>query len=164
MGQPPVLTSPKQISTLPQRFACARLSRPCLPGSSPRLFRDAHHRGFWPKQLAVAWDRRPDHRTRRALLHLQYRCAPPCGPAMLVTQDPCTAARCLPRSQERIATRKGLCQRRREIASGPEQKSITATARRPPISGAFLLGHFSPQIRPRMERLAEAGVSGAWSG
>src|SRR5262245_56925223 len=75
-----------RISTLPQRFACARLSRPCLPGSSSRRFRDAHHRGFWPKQLAVAWDQRPDHRTRRALLHLQYSCAAPCGPAMLVTQ------------------------------------------------------------------------------
>ena len=31
----PVLTSPNLISTLPQRFACARLSRPCLPGSCP---------------------------------------------------------------------------------------------------------------------------------
>jgi hypothetical protein len=43
---------------------------------------------FCPQQLAVAWDRRPDHRTRRALLHLQYSCASPCGPAILVTQDP----------------------------------------------------------------------------
>src|SRR5258707_916277 len=30
----PVLTSPNPISTLLQRFACARLSQPCLPGSS----------------------------------------------------------------------------------------------------------------------------------
>ncbi len=30
----------------------------------------------------------PDCRTRRALLHLPYSCAPPCGPAILVTQDP----------------------------------------------------------------------------
>src|SRR5499425_3728829 len=30
----------------------------------------------------------PDCRTRRALLHLPYSCAPPCGEAMLVTQDP----------------------------------------------------------------------------
>src|SRR5215510_9297 len=74
------------ISTLLQRFACARLSRPCLPGSSSRLLRDAHHHGFWPKRLAVAWDQRPDRRTRRALLHLQYSCAAPCGPTMLVTQ------------------------------------------------------------------------------
>ena len=30
----------------------------------------------------------PDHRTRRALLHLSNSCASPCGPAMLVTHDP----------------------------------------------------------------------------
>jgi hypothetical protein len=36
----------------------------------------------------AAWDRRPDRRTRRAVLHLQYSCASPCGPATLVTQDP----------------------------------------------------------------------------
>jgi adenylate cyclase len=30
----------------------------------------------------------PDCRTRRALLHLSYSCASPCGPVMLVTQDP----------------------------------------------------------------------------
>ena len=30
---PPVLTSPNPLSTLLQRFACARLSRPCLPKS-----------------------------------------------------------------------------------------------------------------------------------
>jgi hypothetical protein len=28
----------------------------------------------------------PDCRSRRALLHLSYSCASPCGPAMLVTQ------------------------------------------------------------------------------
>ena len=28
----------------------------------------------------MAWDQRPDRRTRRALLHLQYSCAAPCGP------------------------------------------------------------------------------------
>src|SRR5882762_4287942 len=88
MGQPSVLTSPKPLSTLLKQFACARLSRPCLPGSSSRRFRNAHYRGFWPKQLAVAWDQRPDRRTRRALLHLQYSCAAPFGPAILVTQDP----------------------------------------------------------------------------
>jgi len=60
--------------------------RPWLPGSSSRLFRDAHHRGFWAKQLEVAWDQRPDHRTRRARLHLQYSCAAPCGLTMLETQ------------------------------------------------------------------------------
>ena len=30
----------------------------------------------------------PDRRTRRAHLHLRYSCAPPFGPAELVTQDP----------------------------------------------------------------------------
>ena len=30
----------------------------------------------------------PDRRTRRARLHLRYSCAPPFGPAVLVTQDP----------------------------------------------------------------------------
>src|SRR4249919_3364622 len=34
-GHPPVLTSPNLLSTLLQRFACARLSQPCLPGSCP---------------------------------------------------------------------------------------------------------------------------------
>jgi len=87
-GHPPVLTSPNPLSTLLQRFACARLSRPYLPGSLSRLFRDAHHPGFWPQQLTVAWDQRPDRRTRRDLLHLQYSYAAPFGPAMLVTQDP----------------------------------------------------------------------------
>src|SRR5712671_4780946 len=35
MGQPSVLTSSKQISTLLQQFAYARLSQPCLTGSCP---------------------------------------------------------------------------------------------------------------------------------
>jgi hypothetical protein len=43
-GHPPVLTSSNQLSTFHRRFACARLSRPCLPGSSSRRFRNAHHR------------------------------------------------------------------------------------------------------------------------
>ena len=46
MGQPPVLASSNRISTLLQRFACARLSQSCLPGSLSRRFRDAHHHGF----------------------------------------------------------------------------------------------------------------------
>src|SRR5215831_18029042 len=32
---PRVLTSPNLLSTLPQRFACARLPQPCLTGSCP---------------------------------------------------------------------------------------------------------------------------------
>ena len=34
-GHPPVLTSSNPLSTLHQRFACARLSGPYLPGSCP---------------------------------------------------------------------------------------------------------------------------------
>jgi hypothetical protein len=34
-GHPPVLTSPNPLSTLHRRFACARLSQPCLPESCP---------------------------------------------------------------------------------------------------------------------------------
>jgi hypothetical protein len=45
-GHPAVLTSPNPLSTLQKQFACARLSRSCLPGSSPRHFRDANDRGF----------------------------------------------------------------------------------------------------------------------
>src|SRR5215468_3691966 len=90
MGQPPVLTSPNPLSTLQKQFAYARLSRPCLPGSSSRLFCNVHHHRFSRQQLAVAWDQRPDHRTRRAFLHLSYSCAQPCGPATLVTHDPGT--------------------------------------------------------------------------
>src|SRR5262245_35035870 len=37
------------ISTLLQRFACARLSRPCLPGSKSRRLRDAHDRGLYER-------------------------------------------------------------------------------------------------------------------
>src|SRR5450759_3983266 len=33
MGQPPVLTSSNPLSTLQQRFVCARLSQSCLPES-----------------------------------------------------------------------------------------------------------------------------------
>jgi hypothetical protein len=89
-GSPAVLASSNPLSTLPKQFACAcaRLSRPCLSGSWSRRFRDAQDHGFWPRPLAVAWDRRPDHRTRKALLNLQYSCAAPCELAMLVTQDP----------------------------------------------------------------------------
>jgi hypothetical protein len=44
-GHPPVLTSPNPPSTLHRRFTCARLSRPCLSGSSSRRFRKAHNHG-----------------------------------------------------------------------------------------------------------------------
>jgi hypothetical protein len=87
-GRPPVLTSPNPLSTLLQRFACARLSQPCLSESCS----GALPRRSPPQLLAVAarggLRSIPDHRTRRALLHLSYSCAPPGLMAMLVTHDP----------------------------------------------------------------------------
>jgi hypothetical protein len=53
IGKAPVLMSSKQISMLERRFTCVHLSHPYLTRSSPRLFHDVHHRGFWPKQLMV---------------------------------------------------------------------------------------------------------------
>src|SRR5262245_11635916 len=85
MGQPPVLASSNRISTLLQRFACARLSQsacrnlvPTFPQRSP------------PSLLTTAacggLRSAPDCRPRRTSLHLSYSCAPPFGPAILVTQ------------------------------------------------------------------------------
>jgi hypothetical protein len=48
-GHPAVLTSPNPLSTLQKQFACARLSRSCLPGSSSRRFRDAHDHGLYER-------------------------------------------------------------------------------------------------------------------
>jgi hypothetical protein len=48
-GSPPGFGIVLQLSTLLQRFACARLSRPCLPGSSSRRFRNAHHHGLYER-------------------------------------------------------------------------------------------------------------------
>src|SRR5438128_8461243 len=87
MGQPPVLTLSNPLSTLHRRFACARLSQPCLPKSCS---------DFSATFTTVAFDdsscgglrSTPDCRPRRAFLHLSYSCASPCGPAILVTQDP----------------------------------------------------------------------------
>ena len=80
-GSPPVLW---QSSTRHQRFACARLSQSCrnlvptFPQRSP------------PSLLTTAacggLRSTPDCRPRRAFLHLSYSYAPPCGPALLVTQ------------------------------------------------------------------------------
>ena len=39
-------------------------------------------------RMIMAWHRSNDGRPRRALLHLSYSCAPPFGPAILVTHDP----------------------------------------------------------------------------
>src|SRR6202171_1636934 len=84
-GNPPVLASPNPLSTRHQRFACARLSQSCLPKSCfdfpqrspPSLLTTAACGGLRST---------PDCRPQRALLHLSYSCAPPCGPAILVTQ------------------------------------------------------------------------------
>src|SRR5262249_39580320 len=84
-GQPPVLTSPNPISTLLQRFACARLSQPSCRDhvpvfpqrSPPLLLTTAAYGGLRST---------PDCRTRRAFLHLPCSYAWPFGPAMLVTQ------------------------------------------------------------------------------
>src|SRR5271165_6964965 len=86
-GQPPVLTSSNPLSTLHRRFAYARLSQSCLPESRsgfpqrspPWLLTTAACGGLRPA---------PDCRTRRTFLHLSYSYASPCGPALLVTQDP----------------------------------------------------------------------------
>src|SRR5262249_2500641 len=81
--------SPNPLSTLLQRFACARLSRPYRAGViSPTLPQRSP-----PSLLATAacggLRSAPDCRTRRALPHLLYSCASPFGQALLVTQDPC---------------------------------------------------------------------------
>src|SRR5258708_25527224 len=78
-GQPPILTSSNPLSTLHRRFACARLSQPCLPESCP---------GVSATLTTIACGglrSTPDCRPRRALLHLSYSCASPFGPAILVT-------------------------------------------------------------------------------
>jgi hypothetical protein len=81
----PMATNP--ISTLLQRFACARLSQPACRNlvptfpqrSAPLLLTTAACGGLRST---------PDCRPRRTFLHLSYSCATPFGPAILVTQDP----------------------------------------------------------------------------
>src|SRR5262247_1862786 len=86
-GHPPVLTSPNPLSTLPRRFACARLSQSCLPESCSDF---PQRSPPWLLTTAACGGLRstPDCRPRRAFLHLSYSYASPCGPALLVTQDP----------------------------------------------------------------------------
>src|ERR1700730_14695917 len=84
-GQPPVLTSSNPISTLLQRFACARLSQPCLSESCPD-FSATFTTSLLTTAACGGLRSTPDCRTRRAFLHLSYSCAAPCGPALLVTQ------------------------------------------------------------------------------
>jgi hypothetical protein len=64
MGQPPVLTSSNRISTLLQRFACARLSQSCL--SSPSSGKTIERKGA----NDTRW-RGPGTATGRALLEGQ---------------------------------------------------------------------------------------------
>src|SRR6266581_2653660 len=86
-GHPPVLASSNPLSTLHRRFACARLSQPCLPESCPgvpqrsppSLLTTAACGGLRPE---------PDCRPRRALLHLSYSSAPPYSCGAFVTHDP----------------------------------------------------------------------------
>ena len=61
---------------------------PCLPGSSSRLFHNAHQHGFLTTAACGSLGSAPDRRARRALLHLWYICAASFGPAMLVKHDP----------------------------------------------------------------------------
>src|SRR6266404_4261900 len=53
----------------------------------------------------------PDCRPRRALLHLSYSCAPPCGPAVLVTQDP--ERKSTPHARGKYSIRRHECSTRR---------------------------------------------------
>src|SRR5262245_12264151 len=87
MGHPPVLTSPNRISMLLQRFACARLSRPCLPESCPGVSATLTTTAF--DRSSLRWlgisSRSPNPKGPPSSL-VQLRM--PFGPAMLVTQDP----------------------------------------------------------------------------
>ena len=77
----------------------------------------------------------PDCRPRRALLHLWYSCASPCGPAILVTQDPnrTLAAsfdwlRGSCRRQRNAKTRAGVAKRRSQAAAGPPYRPYIRVA------------------------------------
>ena len=63
------------LSTPHQRFTCVRLLGPHLTGSSPAFSRNAHHRGFWPKQLQVVWDLvlQPDPEGPALISHAAWR-------------------------------------------------------------------------------------------
>src|SRR6202163_2955464 len=87
MGHPPILTSSQSFRHfIDGSPALASLNRACrnlvptFPQRSPP----------WLLTTAACGGLRstPDCRPRRALLHLSYSCASPCGPALLVTQDP----------------------------------------------------------------------------
>jgi len=78
-------SSAPPLSTLLRRFACARLSQPCLPGSCPDVSATFTNIAF-DKAACGGLRSAPDCRPRRTFLHLSYSCAVPFGPAILVTQ------------------------------------------------------------------------------
>src|SRR5215470_13076404 len=88
-----------QLSTLHRRFAYARLPQPYLTGSCP-----VFSATFTTKLLIPAacggLRSTPDCRSRRANLHLSYSYAPPCGPAVLVTQGPTLPTRAVHESRQ----------------------------------------------------------------
>jgi hypothetical protein len=67
------LTSPNPLSTLQKQFACARLSRPCLPGSWPRRFRNVRSGGSCVLNIITPVTFRPPPRSgsgyRRGMQH-----------------------------------------------------------------------------------------------
>ena len=69
----------------PRRFARARLAQSCLPGSGPGFSATLTTIAFVAIAACSGLRPAPDCRPRRALLHLSYSSAPPCGPAALVT-------------------------------------------------------------------------------
>jgi hypothetical protein len=79
MGKPPVLTSPNPISTLPKRFACARLSQSYLPQSCSG-FSATFTTSLLTTAACGGLRSTPDCRLRRTYLHLSYSYASPCGP------------------------------------------------------------------------------------
>jgi len=68
-GHPPVSTSPNPLSTLHQRFACARLSQPCLPGSCPGVSATLPSRPgeFHPEHRVTGGGRPPPVPTERSV-------------------------------------------------------------------------------------------------
>jgi len=75
-GQSPVLTSPNPLSTLPQRFACARLSQSYLPKSCSDFSATFTTMAF--DDSSLRWfEINTDCRPRSAFLHLSYSYASP---------------------------------------------------------------------------------------
>src|ERR1035437_408262 len=74
----------------------------------------------------------PDFRTRRALLHLSYSCAPPFGPATLVTHDPTrTSDRLMPGCRSEGARLRALAGPPSEALCGGASSLRFLAVRRP---------------------------------